>query len=119
VRATIKSLAIVPPELTNQPQLEKTITVLLNNLGSVGHQLAELRNQFGTGNGRSTDYVDCRRATRNLQSERQQPWRYSCTNLTKWGLPVGLSPKSTSRKLKSHLARSTDHFGFAPFRTDR
>jgi hypothetical protein len=57
VRATIKSLAIVPPELASQPQLEKTITVLLNNLSSVGHQLAELRNQFGTGHGRSTDHM--------------------------------------------------------------
>lgn len=57
VRATVKSLAIVPPELSAQAQLEKTVTVLLNNLGSVGHQLAELRNQFGTGHGRSTDHV--------------------------------------------------------------
>ncbi len=57
VRATVKSLAIVPSELSSQVQLEKTVTVLLNNLGSIGHQLAELRNQFGTGHGRSTDHV--------------------------------------------------------------
>ncbi|MGH9627932.1 MAG: abortive infection family protein, partial [Bryobacteraceae bacterium] len=57
VRATVRSLAIVPSELSSQVQLEKTVTVLLNNLGSIGHQLAELRNQFGTGHGRSTDYV--------------------------------------------------------------
>ncbi len=57
VRATVKSLAIVPPELSSQVQSEKTVTVLLNNLGSIGHQLAELRNQFGTGHGRSTDHV--------------------------------------------------------------
>ena len=47
----------MPPELASQPQLEKTVTVLLNNLGSIGHQLAELRNQFGTGHGRATDHV--------------------------------------------------------------
>ena len=57
VRATVRSLAIVPSEVSNQVQLEKTVTVLLNNLGSIGHQLAELRNQFGTGHGRSTDHV--------------------------------------------------------------
>lgn len=57
VRATVKSLAIVPPELSSQVHLEKTVAVLLNNLGSIGHQLAELRNQFGTGHGRSTDHV--------------------------------------------------------------
>lgn len=57
VRATVNSLAIVPPELSGQAQLEKTVTVLLNNLGSIGRQLAELRNHFGTGHGRSTDHV--------------------------------------------------------------
>jgi AbiJ N-terminal domain 3/Abortive infection C-terminus len=57
VRATVKSVEIVPPELSSQPQLEKTLTVLLNNLGSIGNQLAELRNQYGTGHGRSTDHV--------------------------------------------------------------
>lgn len=57
VRATIKSVDIVPPELAGQPQLQKTVTVLLNNLGSIGHQLAELRNQYGTGHGRPTDHM--------------------------------------------------------------
>ena len=57
VRAAIKSVDVVPSELAGPPQLEKTVTVLLNNLGSIGHQLAELRNQYGTGHGRSTDHV--------------------------------------------------------------
>lgn len=57
VRATIKSVAILPPEVGKQAQSEKTITVLLNNLGSIGHQLAELRNQHGTGHGRTTNHV--------------------------------------------------------------
>lgn len=57
VRAAVKSVDVVPADLSGQPQLEKTVTVLLNNLGSIGHQLAELRNQYGTGHGRSTDHV--------------------------------------------------------------
>ncbi len=57
VRATIKSLVVIPTELPAPSQAEKTITVLLNNLASIGHQLAELRNQFGTGHGRATDHV--------------------------------------------------------------
>jgi hypothetical protein len=57
VRSTIKSLQIVPSALTGQARAEKAITVLLNNLGSIGQQLAELRNQFGTGHGRTTVHV--------------------------------------------------------------
>lgn len=57
VRATVKALAVVPPELSSHAQLEKTVTVLLNNLGSIGNQLAELRNQYGTGHGRPIDHV--------------------------------------------------------------
>jgi hypothetical protein len=57
VKTTIKNLSIVPKGIAEQSQSEKTITVLLNNLGSVGHHLAELRNQFGTGHGRRTDHV--------------------------------------------------------------
>jgi hypothetical protein len=57
VRATVKSLQIVPAGISSEPQLEKTIAVLLNNLGSIGHQLAELRNRHGTGHGRSTAHV--------------------------------------------------------------
>lgn len=57
VRSTIKNLPIVPPVLAGQAPAEKTITVLLNNLGSIGQQLAELRNQFGTGHGRATAHV--------------------------------------------------------------
>jgi AbiJ-like protein/abortive infection Abi-like protein len=57
VKITIRSLSIVPKGIAAQSQSEKTITVLLNNLGSVGHHLAEMRNQFGTGHGRPTDHV--------------------------------------------------------------
>jgi hypothetical protein len=57
VRTTIRSLAIVPPGLADPSQSEKTITVLLNNLGSIGNQLAEIRNQFGTGHGKQIQHV--------------------------------------------------------------
>ena len=36
---------------------EAISTILLGNLGSIGHPLAEMRNQSGTGQGRSTDHV--------------------------------------------------------------
>jgi len=48
VRSTIKGLPIVPSQLAAYAQAEKTITVLLNNPGSIGYHLAEFRNQFGT-----------------------------------------------------------------------
>lgn len=57
VRSTIKSLPIVPLDLVNERPLGKILTVLLNNLGSIGQQLAELRNQFGTGHGRRADHI--------------------------------------------------------------
>ncbi len=57
VRTTIKSLTVVPPGLANPSQSQKTVTTLLNSLASVGHQLAELRNQYGTGHGRATHHI--------------------------------------------------------------
>lgn len=53
VKTTIKNLSVVPPELAEQSQSARTVTALLGNLGAIGHQLAEIRNQFGTGHGRS------------------------------------------------------------------
>jgi hypothetical protein len=57
VRSTVKSVPVIPRQLSSQTHLGKTITVLLNNLGSIGQQLAELRNQFGTGHGRPSEHV--------------------------------------------------------------
>jgi len=57
VKSTVKSLSVVPKSIAAQPQSEKTVTILLGNLGSIGHPLAEMRNQSGTGQGRSTDHV--------------------------------------------------------------
>jgi hypothetical protein len=57
VKLTVKSLPIVPQGIADQAHVEKTVTILLNNLASVGHQLAEIRNQFGTGHGKANDHV--------------------------------------------------------------
>lgn len=61
VRSTIKSLNTIPQEIAELSQAEKTIAVLLNNLGSIGNQLAEMRNQFGTGHGKSSEHVGLQR----------------------------------------------------------
>jgi hypothetical protein len=61
VKITIKNIELVPDGIANQSKSEKTITVLLNSLGSIGHQLAEIRNQFGTGHGRSSDHMGLQR----------------------------------------------------------
>ncbi len=61
VKTTIKTLKIVPSSISNPTQTEKSVTVLLNSLGAVGHQLAELRNQFGTGHGRVNNHVGLER----------------------------------------------------------
>jgi hypothetical protein len=57
VRTTIKALKIVPDNLPNAGGTEKTLTILLNNLGSIGNQLAELRNLYGTGHGKVTHHI--------------------------------------------------------------
>jgi hypothetical protein len=61
VRLTIKNLSIVPEDIAEASQAEKTITVLLNNLGSIGSQLAEMRNRFGTGHGKSSNHIGLQR----------------------------------------------------------
>jgi hypothetical protein len=57
VKLTTKALKLVPDDLPKSGGTEKTITVLLNNLSSIGHQLAELRNLYGTGHGKLTDHI--------------------------------------------------------------
>jgi hypothetical protein len=57
VRTTIKALTLVPTNLEQSATAEKIVMVLLNNLGSISNQLAELRNLFGTGHGKLTDHV--------------------------------------------------------------
>jgi hypothetical protein len=57
VKTIIKSVQVLPAGTSAQSHSEETIAALLGSLGTVGHRLAELRNQFGTGHGKSTDHV--------------------------------------------------------------
>lgn len=61
IKLTIKCLPIVPPGVKESAHSEKSIRVLLNNLGSIGTQLAEIRNQFGTGHGKDKDHIGLQR----------------------------------------------------------
>jgi len=56
VKLTINSVKVIPDGLI-VPGIEKTVTVLLNNLGSIAHQLAEIRNAFGTGHGKPATHA--------------------------------------------------------------
>jgi hypothetical protein len=57
VRTTVKTLSVIPPALAANAHSEKAVMALLGNLSAIGHQMAELRNQFGTGHGRSAHHV--------------------------------------------------------------
>lgn len=57
VKTVIKSVRILPAGTSAQSHSEETIAALLGSLGTVGHRLAELRNQFGTGHGKPTDHT--------------------------------------------------------------
>ena len=61
VKAVIKSVKILPTGTSTQAHSEETIAALVGSLGTVGHRLAELRNQFGTGHGKATDHVGLQR----------------------------------------------------------
>lgn len=57
VKLTVKSLKVIPDGLEASGPTKKTITILLNNLSSIGHYLAELRNAYGTGHGKAVQHV--------------------------------------------------------------
>ena len=52
VRLTLKQLKLTPDDVTNGSQSSETIRVLLGNLSTVTHKLAELRNLHGSGHGK-------------------------------------------------------------------
>jgi hypothetical protein len=56
VKLTIRNLKVVPDGLT-APNIDKTFAALVGNLGSAAHQLAEIRNAFGTGHGKAAYHV--------------------------------------------------------------
>ena len=52
IKALVKELKLVPEGIPEQAKGAKTIKVLLSNLTSIAHRLAELRGLYGTGHGR-------------------------------------------------------------------
>ena len=57
VKLTVSQLKVLPDGISEVPHAEKTIKVLLSNLMSIGHQMAELRNAYGTGHGKTTGHI--------------------------------------------------------------
>lgn len=57
VKMTVKRLPIVPEGLPANAGAERTVAGLLSSLSAVAQQLAEMRNQFGTGHGKVADHV--------------------------------------------------------------
>jgi hypothetical protein len=56
VRSTIKELDLLPDSLLTAQQAAESVRVLLMNLAAIGHHLAELRNPFGTGQGKEATH---------------------------------------------------------------
>ncbi len=56
VKLTVQELNLVPDELSNAAEAADTVRILLKNLAATGHQLAELRNPFGTGHGKEAKH---------------------------------------------------------------
>jgi hypothetical protein len=53
VKAAAKALKLTPDDIPDVAKASDTIKRLLGNLGSIPHGLAELRNLYGTGHGKS------------------------------------------------------------------
>jgi hypothetical protein len=56
VKMTLNELQLVPDELANATTASESVSLLLKNLASIGHHLAELRNAFGTGHGKQAEH---------------------------------------------------------------
>ena len=55
VKLTAKELKLTPTDIEDREAAAETIRRLLGNLGTITASLAELRNRFGTGHGKSAD----------------------------------------------------------------
>lgn len=53
VKLTSKALALTPEDIPDKAKAVDTIRRLLSNLGSITHGVSELRNQYGTGHGKT------------------------------------------------------------------
>lgn len=54
VKATTKCLALTPDDIPEEAKAAEQIRILLSSLGSITHQMAELRNAYGTGHGKGS-----------------------------------------------------------------
>ncbi len=53
VRLTLKELRLAPDNIPESAKAAETIRILLSNLGTVSNKLAELRNPYGSGHGKT------------------------------------------------------------------
>ena len=53
VKRTVKELKLTPTDIPDQAKAADTIRILLSNLATITNGIAELRNKYGTGHGRS------------------------------------------------------------------
>lgn len=53
VKRTVKELKLTPSDIPDQAKAADTIRILLSNLATITNSIAELRNKYGTGHGKS------------------------------------------------------------------
>jgi hypothetical protein len=53
LKATMKQLSLAPEDVPDTAKGAESIRILLNSLGTVAGRIAELRNLYGTGHGKS------------------------------------------------------------------
>lgn len=56
LKAAIDAVPTVPDDLDEKEATKKTIRIFVNNLGSMGRSVAELRNAHGTGHGKDANH---------------------------------------------------------------
>ena len=54
VKQTVKELKLTPDDIPNEAKARDTIQRILNNLTTITHGIAELRNSYGTGHGKDS-----------------------------------------------------------------
>lgn len=57
VKETMKQLKVMPEDIKESAPKSGTIKTLLNNLASISNNMAELRNYYGDGHGKTPSYV--------------------------------------------------------------
>lgn len=57
VKATMKVLKVTPEDIPDKTPESKAIKTLLGNLAAIATNIATLRNKYGSGHGKSADYI--------------------------------------------------------------